>query len=208
LVRITGLCGERGQPLIVAENSRKSQKALKTHNAFKPLWSVADGRNKAATQLPAADREVPRSPAAADAECNPPLNFQYGEANHRVGPRRVASQGRFFERRHDVRLTARVIQLFLEQPCRSAWPEIAQQHTAIHQEGSGGYGEFGPRLPAGTEFPRARSRQGPPRPGGGIGTGDPWLRAGRPDNIDATIGKNAAGVYPGGAGPYARDLVA
>ena len=42
----------------------------------------------------------------------------------------------------------------------------------------------------------------------GIGTGDPWLRAGRPDDVDATIGKNAVGISVGGAGPYARNPVA
>jgi len=136
LVRVACLCGEHGESPILAQCTRKPQKALKTHNTFKPLWSVAHRRNKPATQLPAADWEVPRClAAAAHAECNPPLNLQYGEADRWVGPRRSAPQGSFFERRDDLCITPRAIQLLVERACRIGWPAIAQRHTTIGQQG-------------------------------------------------------------------------
>jgi hypothetical protein len=48
LVRVAGFCGEPGQSRGPAARIGELQKALKTHNPFKPLWSVPDGRNKAA----------------------------------------------------------------------------------------------------------------------------------------------------------------
>jgi len=116
LVRVAGLCGERGQPPTLARGTRKPQKVLETHNPFKPLWSVADRGDKAATQLPAADREVPRCLArAAHAKGDSPLNPQYGEADCWVGRRRNSPQGRFFERRDDLSIAGRAIESLLER---------------------------------------------------------------------------------------------
>src|SRR5215469_10622961 len=97
LVRVAGLCRERGQPPTLARGTRKPQKVLETHDPFKPLWSVADRGDKAATQLPAADREVPRCLArAAHAEGDSPPKHQYGEEHCWVGRQRSSAQGRAF----------------------------------------------------------------------------------------------------------------
>jgi len=116
LVRVAGFCGERGQGPTLGKCTREPQKVLKTLNPFKPLWSVAHRRDKPATQLPTADWEVPRClPQATRAEFNPPLNLQHGEADRWVGRRRASPQGRFFERRDDLCITACGIQSLLER---------------------------------------------------------------------------------------------
>ena len=208
LVRIASFYGERGQSLSPADRVGEPQKALKTHNPFKPLWSVPDGRNKAPAQVPTADAGHPGRRGAAPAQCNPPLNFQDSEADHRVGPRRIAPQGRCLERGDDLCVTARVFQLLLEQPYRIAGPQIAQRHTAIHQPGNGCTERLGrdsrPEPNSGEPGPGWDPRG----PGRGVGTGDPWLQAGRPDDIDAAIGKHGAGLFLGGGDPDTRNPVA